>query len=78
MSQVVSNTFWSCGVNDTGLLRTLSSTLYDQFLSSSCWELFDDVMEFVETAKKEDIKLGIISNFDDRLGNDKQCSGLFK
>jgi len=43
--------------------------IYDGFSRSEFWETFPDVHSTLTELKKQNIKLGIISNFDERLHN---------
>ena len=43
------------------------SSLYDRFTLSKVWRVFDDVAPALETLKTAGIRLGILSNWDDRL-----------
>ena len=41
--------------------------LYELFASPRAWQLFDDVVPTLEAMRKRPLKLGIISNWDERL-----------
>jgi putative hydrolase of the HAD superfamily len=41
--------------------------IYDRFAQPTAWHLFDDVIPALEFAKSRNLKLGIISNWDERL-----------
>lgn len=55
------------GEVDSGILGNISSELYVNFSKKSHWELFPDVLPVLEHFKNKDVKLGVISNFDERL-----------
>ena len=41
--------------------------LYDQFARPDCWRVFEDVVPALDELARAGLKLGIISNWDDRL-----------
>lgn len=41
--------------------------LYDRFVRASAWRIFDDVEPTISVLRKRGMKLGVISNWDDRL-----------
>ncbi|HEX4122411.1 MAG TPA: HAD-IA family hydrolase [Verrucomicrobiae bacterium] len=45
----------------------LFSDLYREFASATAWRIFDDVVPCLRSLKGRGLKLGIISNWDDRL-----------
>ena len=49
------------------ILRDISSDLYGNFMKKAHWEVFPEVLSVLEYLKNKDIKLGVISNFDERL-----------
>jgi REG-2-like HAD superfamily hydrolase len=49
------------------LLDKISSDLYDNFMKKSHWELFPDVLPTLEHFRNKGTKLGVLSNFDERL-----------
>ncbi|XP_028398623.1 haloacid dehalogenase-like hydrolase domain-containing protein 3 [Dendronephthya gigantea] len=55
------------GEVESGILRKISSELYINFSKRSHWELFPDVFPVLDHFKIRDVKLGVISNFDERL-----------
>ena len=55
------------GEIESHILNSISSDLYDNFTKKSHWELFADVIPTLEHFKNKDIKLGVLSNFDERL-----------
>lgn len=51
------------------ILPTLSTTLYNKFTTSETYELYDETVRVLhELHNNRKIKLGVISNFDERLG----------
>lgn len=64
---VVKDTFHSCGVHDPAILQTLSNNLYHNFCSAQNWEVFCDSKKVLETCSSLGLKLGVVSNFDNRL-----------
>jgi putative hydrolase of the HAD superfamily len=65
---------WSALVDATfdGLLevspsQTFFPELYDRFSEPKAWHVFDDVLETLATLSARGLKLGIISNWDERL-----------
>ncbi len=65
---------WAALVDATfsGLCRTPPSQsffpeLFDAFADASAWKVFDDVIPCLERLRRDGIKLGVISNWDDRL-----------
>lgn len=56
----------------TGLIpdspsRTFFSALYDRFAEAGAWRVFEDVIPALETLAANGMKLGVISNWDERL-----------
>ena len=47
--------------------QTFFDQLYDDFAQPTAWRIFDDVLPALETLASRGIKLGVISNWDDRL-----------
>ena len=41
--------------------------LYNHFAEPDCWKIVDDVLPTIEALRERDIRLGIISNWDERL-----------
>ncbi len=65
---------WARIVNETfaGLLPQTASgslfpVLYDRFAQAGPWRIFDDVLPVLVALQRRGVKLGIISNWDDRL-----------
>ena len=46
---------------------TFFKQLYDRFAEAGAWHVFDDVVPTLDALKRRGLKLGIISNWDDRL-----------
>jgi putative hydrolase of the HAD superfamily len=47
--------------------RTFFPALYDRFSQPQAWRIYDDVLPALETLAARGLKLGIISNWDERL-----------
>jgi len=65
---------WSSLVDQTfaGLVapppsQTFFPSLYQAFTAPSAWRLFDDVLPCLEELRRRGLKLGVISNWDERL-----------
>ena len=74
---------WANLVDETfrGLARrppseTFFDELYNRFSDPTAWRVFDDVQPALKTLAARGIKLGIISNWDDRLRPLLRCLGL--
>ena len=66
--EVVHKVFSNLGLNDPGVLRSISNQLYTDYCSKEKYELFPEVHGVLRKLRQNDeIKLGIISNFDERL-----------
>jgi putative hydrolase of the HAD superfamily len=61
---VVTNT-----LKEAGLDKTIAvDQLYDEFITPKHWAVHEDVIEFIRTIRCNGIQVGVISNFDERLG----------
>lgn len=49
------------------ILGKISADLYQNFIKKTHWELFPDVLPALEHLRNKNIKLGVLSNFDERL-----------
>lgn len=65
---------WSAIVDETfaGLIgdkpsRTFFRELYEMFAQAGAWRIFDDALPALTSLKEQGIRLGVISNWDDRL-----------
>ena len=65
---------WSAIVDETfaGLIadipsRTFFPDLYERFAQADAWRIYDDVLPTLTTLAKCGVRLGVISNWDDRL-----------
>ena len=56
----------SCNFNDQ-LMKELTGNLYDNFCLADYWYIFPDVVPALTKLKSSGFKIGIISNFDERL-----------
>jgi putative hydrolase of the HAD superfamily len=63
--ELVDRTFLSLA--KTPLSNALFSDLYRRFALSEAWRIFDDVIATLELVDSRGLKLGIISNWDERL-----------
>lgn len=52
------------GIVDESVVESLSQQIYDEYLDPSCWSLFDEVPECLETLETAGYRLGVISNWD--------------
>jgi putative hydrolase of the HAD superfamily len=50
--------------------------LFDEFSTTRCWELYPDAVEVLDELRSQGVKLGVLSNFDFRLGPLLQNLGL--
>jgi len=65
---VVQKVFSSLGLHDYGIIRSISNQLYSDYCCKEKYELYPEVRDVLCNLKQNyDIKLGIISNFDERL-----------
>ena len=66
--EVVHRVFFNLGLRDIRTLRSISNQLYTDYCTKDKYELFPEVIDVLQQLKSDtDIKLGIISNFDERL-----------
>ena len=49
------------------LIRAIADEIYDQFGKVKYWKKYDTSDELLQTLKARQSKLGVISNFDERL-----------
>ncbi|GBB86427.1 hypothetical protein RclHR1_12870009 [Rhizophagus clarus] len=70
-SMVIEKTFIEAGIDKQELspiLPTLSTTLYNKFTTSETYELYDETVHVLnELHNNRKIKLGVISNLDERI-----------
>src|SRR5262249_13335598 len=62
---LVNQTF--TGLAQVPVSETFFSDLYDRFAQADAWRIFDDVRPALEFLNSRGLKLGIISNWDERL-----------
>lgn len=55
------------GLTQTPLSEALFTDLYSHFGRAEAWRIFDDVIPALEFLRLRDLKLGIVSNWDERL-----------
>jgi putative hydrolase of the HAD superfamily len=63
--EVVNQSF--AGLTPTPLNETLFADLYSHFGHAEAWRIFDDVIPALESLRSRGLKVGIISNWDERL-----------
>jgi len=63
--ELVQKTF--AGVLDAGPVEELFDDLYARFAAAEAWQVFDDVHPTLDQLHAHGLKLGIISNWDERL-----------
>lgn len=64
-AELVDATF--SGLVDPPPSQTFFPELYERFTEPDAWHLFEDVVPVLQRLKKHGLKLGVISNWDDRL-----------
>ena len=64
-SDLVDQTF--AGLAETPPSRTFFAALYEAFAAPSAWRIFVDVLPCLEELRRRRLKLGAISNWDERL-----------
>ena len=64
-SDLVRQTF--AGLTGTPPSASLFNALYAHFATAAPWRIFDDVAPCLQELKRRGLKLGVISNWDDRL-----------
>ncbi|HLH55550.1 MAG TPA: HAD-IA family hydrolase [Verrucomicrobiae bacterium] len=62
---IVDETF--CGSVEPPPSKSFFPQLYDRFSEPDAWHVFEDVMPILEHLRSKGVKLGVISNWDDRL-----------
>ena len=57
-------------VDNTNNMSNICHSLYTDFNTKQCWSVYDDLWPFIKRIRKspKPVKLGAISNFDERLG----------
>jgi putative hydrolase of the HAD superfamily len=63
--EIVNQSF--AGLTRTPLSEILFADLYSHFGRAEAWRIFDDVLPALESLRSRGLKLGIISNWDERL-----------
>lgn len=56
-----------CGLIKTPVSEALFADLYSHFGHADAWRIFDDVIPTLESLRAGGLKLGVISNWDERL-----------
>jgi putative hydrolase of the HAD superfamily len=73
---LVDDTFAGCAPES--LIATFFPEIYERFSEASAWHIFEDVLPALNTLAAHGLNLGIISNWDDRLGPLLERLGLSK
>uniref|UniRef100_UPI00358F5E56 haloacid dehalogenase-like hydrolase domain-containing protein 3 isoform X2 n=1 Tax=Myxine glutinosa TaxID=7769 RepID=UPI00358F5E56 len=73
---VVQETFKRCGVEDAPLIMKIADYLYHDMKRPDRWEVFGDVHPALSWCKAQGLRLGVLSNFDDRLNGILSGVGL--
>lgn len=63
-------------IYDLVLIEKFAHDLYDEFKTKNCWEKYQGCNELLEKLKDTQIKLGIVSNFDERLEDILKSLGI--
>lgn len=66
-NELVKQTFISSGYTDTEVLSKVATHLYLHFKTNKGWEVLPNSQNVLQDVKSKGIKLGVISNFDERL-----------
>ncbi|XP_057702511.1 haloacid dehalogenase-like hydrolase domain-containing protein 3 [Corythoichthys intestinalis] len=66
-TEVVKATFSQCRVRDPVLLNEMALNLYKNFCNADNWEVFPDTKSALEKVSSLGLKMGVVSNFDNRL-----------
>lgn len=64
------------GLSSKPISEEIFPELYDRFARASAWRIFDDVEPTLSALRKRGLKLGVISNWDDRLRRLLHALGL--
>ena len=73
-SDLVDDTF--AGLTPVPPSRTFFSDLYRAFSEPAAWHVFEDVFPCLERLRERGLRLGVISNWDERLGPLLKAIGL--
>ncbi|XP_069000138.1 haloacid dehalogenase-like hydrolase domain-containing protein 3 isoform X1 [Embiotoca jacksoni] len=74
--RVVRETLSQCRVQDPARLNTAANNLYHNFCNAENWEVFPDSVKALESCSSLGLKLGVVSNFDNRLKGILHACGL--
>ena len=55
-------------IYNIAVLEGMSGRLYSEFCGAGCWEVYADVPPTLTALKERGMTLGVVSNFDERLG----------
>ncbi|XP_076090742.1 haloacid dehalogenase-like hydrolase domain-containing protein 3 [Mytilus galloprovincialis] len=75
-NELVKQTFISSGYADTEVLSKVATHLYLHFKTNKGWEVLPNSQNVLQDVKSKGIKLGVISNFDERLETVLSSLGL--
>ncbi|XP_035676837.1 haloacid dehalogenase-like hydrolase domain-containing protein 3 [Branchiostoma floridae] len=66
-TDLVKKTFLDSGVPKSPALDTVAKQLFEEFNGGKHWEVYPQTKEALEAIRDKGVKLGVISNFDERL-----------
>ena len=58
-----------CGVAEVPPSETFFDALYERFAEPATWRVYDDVLPTLEALKQQNVRLAVMSNWDNRLRN---------
>ncbi|OXB66504.1 hypothetical protein ASZ78_011619 [Callipepla squamata] len=64
---VVTQTFRLAGVHEDALLSPMAESLYRDFCSARSWALLPGASETLSECRRRGLRMGVVSNFDNRL-----------
>jgi len=76
--QIVRSTFTNSGCKDDAVISQIASKLYSDFALPLNWVLFEDVALVLKHLKNKGYKMGVVSNFDERLPSILEGLGILK
>ncbi|XP_013887490.1 haloacid dehalogenase-like hydrolase domain-containing protein 3 isoform X3 [Austrofundulus limnaeus] len=74
--KVVKDTLSQCRVQDPMVLNTVANNAYWNFRNATNWKIYPDAKPALERCSSLGLKLGVVSNFDDRLEEVLRSCGL--
>ncbi|XP_078595132.1 haloacid dehalogenase-like hydrolase domain-containing protein 3 [Branchiostoma floridae x Branchiostoma japonicum] len=66
-TDLVKKTFLDAGVPKSPALDAVAKQLFEEFSGGKHWEVYPQTKEALEAIRDKGVKLGVISNFDERL-----------